>query len=139
MSPTLTVITMLMATMVIGYLFCVAYITYLIRAKGGIKRKVDEVTNGRIRIHYSVEKPEPKKTKKVAPPPQIKTREGLIDDDFVCDECGSDLVESVMWVAANYEQDVIGPYGEGIGYNWCPECENHCEIITYKEYVINKK
>lgn len=48
---------------------------------------------------------------------------------FVCMSCGSENVQTVMWVGMN-DLIVDGNYGpdEGIDTNWCKDCERHVEI-----------
>ncbi len=54
---------------------------------------------------------------------------------WVCSKCGSNEVQTAMWVNMNtLEPD--GNYGadEAIDTNWCLSCEGHYEICTQEEY-----
>lgn len=58
---------------------------------------------------------------------------------MVCEECGSDKVETKAWVSIN--TDEIGDScsdGEDDD-NWCNSCETHSGIITKQEYENGKE
>lgn len=48
----------------------------------------------------------------------------------ICANCGSDKVQTKMWVEINTNEvkDVTSD-GESED-NWCPDCETHCDINT---------
>lgn len=53
-------------------------------------------------------------------------------EKYVCATCGSDNVESLVWIKANTNA-IIGPgQGDPQG-NWCCECNEHCSIILKEQ------
>lgn len=54
---------------------------------------------------------------------------------LVCENCGSDQVQSTMWVYVNTSKIVDGYGDENNEYdNWCDNCEEHYLIITERQY-----
>lgn len=64
---------------------------------------------------------------------------GFIPDDTdddgitVCDECGSDNIQTQAWVDPN-TRIFIGTTGIDRDDNWCDECEDHLPFTTLKEF-----
>lgn len=64
---------------------------------------------------------------------------GFIPDDTdddgitVCDECGSDNIQTQAWVDPN-TRIFIGTTGIDREDNWCDECEDHQPFCTLKEF-----
>lgn len=56
------------------------------------------------------------------------------DSTLVCEDCGSTKVQTMMWVSVNSNEVHDGCGGGDSSDNWCPDCSEHCNIITYKEY-----
>jgi hypothetical protein len=68
-------------------------------------------------------------------------------NDKVCYNCGSDKVQTKMWVEINSSR-IIGTItvAEILGESfldeydiWCPSCENHVRTCLRKEYNTLKK
>ncbi len=51
---------------------------------------------------------------------------------FKCKKCNNDKVQSTFWAEMNTNIVIDGcnSQGEDIQDNWCPNCDEHCEIIT---------
>ncbi len=49
-----------------------------------------------------------------------------------CKECGCTKVQTKMWVEVNTDKviDKVGSEKGDVEDNWCPDCTEHCEIIT---------
>ena len=45
----------------------------------------------------------------------------------VCEECGSNEVQELMWVEVNTDKVISTGCGERKD-RWCPKCEEHTEI-----------
>jgi len=56
---------------------------------------------------------------------------------YVCEECGSDKVQTLAWVDFNTDQYVSEGPG-GTEDNWCPVCMEHINIISEKDYKENQ-
>ena len=55
---------------------------------------------------------------------------------IVCEECGCDKVQTVMWVEINTNTIIDGANsnGEDDQDNWCPNCNAHCSITDELYY-----
>ena len=53
----------------------------------------------------------------------------------VCEECGSDKVQTVMWVFINSEEigDLANSQSQDDQDNWCSDCSEHCSLIEKKQ------
>lgn len=61
------------------------------------------------------------------------TSDNSYDDIVVCDECGSDDIQTQAWVDPN-THIFIGTTGIDRDDNWCGECEDHQPFCTLKEF-----
>lgn len=60
------------------------------------------------------------------------------EDTLVCDNCGSDQVQTKQWIWINtkkYAGDVEASKDD----NWCEACQTHPAIVTHKEYEENNQ
>lgn len=48
---------------------------------------------------------------------------------YICDNCGSDKVQCLMWVDLN-TKEIKGSSGDESDDSWCDECHSHCTIIA---------
>jgi hypothetical protein len=57
---------------------------------------------------------------------------------LVCEECGSDNIQTLMWVGVNTNE--VGDSGPGeTNDNWCNECESHVDFIDEEEFLNLKQ
>ena len=56
----------------------------------------------------------------------------------VCEECGSDNIETLMWVGVNTNE--VGDAGCGqTNDNWCNKCKSHVDFINEEEFLELKE
>lgn len=53
---------------------------------------------------------------------------------WICEECGSNKVQQMMWVEINTNEVVSEGPGDKED-NWCPQCEDHTVI---KQIIVKK-
>jgi hypothetical protein len=57
---------------------------------------------------------------------------------LVCEECGSDKIQTLQWVDVNTEEIRGAGPGE-YEDNWCDECQDHTEFINEDEFLTKKE
>ena len=55
---------------------------------------------------------------------------------LVCEECGSEKVQTLAWVECNTNNYISEGPSEGADEqdNWCPDCDKHCSFTSKAEY-----
>ena len=53
---------------------------------------------------------------------------------LVCEECGSDDIQTLMWVNVNTNK-IEDSYDTDEENNWCNKCESHLNFITEEEFL----
>jgi hypothetical protein len=57
---------------------------------------------------------------------------------IVCEECGSDSIQTLMWVGVNTNE--VGDSGPGeTNDNWCNKCESHVDFVDEEEFLNLKE
>jgi len=63
-----------------------------------------------------------------------KKKEIIYENPEVCVYCGSDNVQTKMWVRIK-DKEVMDTCSDGESEdNWCPDCKTHCRILSEEEY-----
>lgn len=57
---------------------------------------------------------------------------------LVCEECGSDQIQTLCWVRVATQEVMSGGYGE-FEDNWCEACNCHTEFCSEEEFLKNKQ
>jgi hypothetical protein len=57
---------------------------------------------------------------------------------LVCEECGSDQIQSKEWVWVNSAK-LEGGYSGEREDNWCCKCEDHVYFTTEEKWLEHKK
>jgi len=57
---------------------------------------------------------------------------------IVCEECGSDQIQTLEWVDVNTGKSVQSGPGE-LNDNWCNKCKEHVYFMNEEDYLEKKK
>lgn len=61
------------------------------------------------------------------------------NNTLVCQECGGTNIHIKAWVDANTLEYVDGCSDGDTEDNWCEDCGDHLNIITYQEFKENQE
>lgn len=58
---------------------------------------------------------------------------------LVCEECGSQSVQTLMWVNINTNEIIGGLSCEDESNNWCEVCQSHCNVTSLEIYKASEE